>query len=97
MSLGTQLADRLRVSECLPHCGFVRFVNPNQDQTNVASIQGFSSRFHDWPVHSVAMSVSSLRSEKHTEQQGCNHWEPDDPYSLHDLILNLLNRSLGRP
>jgi hypothetical protein len=89
MSLGTQLAYRLRLSERLPHCGFVRFVNPNKNQTNVASIQGFSSRFHNWPVHSVAMSVSSLRSKKNTEQHGRNQLEPDDLYFLHDLIFNL--------
>lgn len=89
---GTQLAYRLRLSERLPHC-----VNPNKNQTNVASIQRLSSRLHNWPVHSVAMSVSSLRSKKNAEQQGPNQWERDDPYPLHDLILNLLNRSLGRP
>jgi hypothetical protein len=89
LSLGTQLADRLRLGERLPHCAFVRFSNPNKNRTNVARVQGFSSQFHDWPVHSVAMSVSSLRSPRNTQQQGRNHREPDDPYFLHDLILNL--------
>jgi hypothetical protein len=89
MRLGIQLADRLRLSERLPHRGFVRLVNPGKDETNIASLQGISSRFHNWPVHSIAMSVGSLRSKESREQQGRNHWEPDDPYLLHDLILNL--------
>ena len=92
MSLGIQLADCLRLSERLPHRGFVRFVNPNKDEINVASIQSFSGRLYNWPVHSVAMGVSSLCSKQTPEQQGRNHWEPDDPYFLHDLIHTFLSR-----